>query len=179
MTDWPQLVQQHGPIVWRTAHRLLNNHADACDCFQRTFLSALELERTEIIRNWPALLKRLATARALDCFRQRRRESNRTTALAEMAVIDRKGLGPVKAAEASELGEHLRQALADLDARQAEVFCLACLDGLSYQEIAEQLSVTVNHVGVLLNRARATLRERLQAHGPTPTAEHFPQELES
>ena len=75
--------------------------------------------------------------------------------------------------------EHLREVLADLDARQAQVFCLACLDGLSYQEIAEQLGVTVNHVGVLLNRARATLRERLRAHGPTPTAEHFPQELES
>jgi len=141
-------------------------------------MSALELERTEVIRNWPALLKRLATARALECVRHRRRESNRLTALTEDSVIDRKGLGPVKAAEASELAEHLREALADLDARQAQVFCLACLDGLSYQEIAEQLSVTVNHVGVLLNRARAALRERLQAHGPTAAAQRFPREFE-
>jgi RNA polymerase sigma-70 factor, ECF subfamily len=179
MTDWSQIVQEHGPIVWRTAHRLLNNEADACDCFQRTFISALELERTEVIRNWPALLKRLATARALECVRHRRRESNRLTALVESSVIDRKGMGPVKAAEASELAEHLREALADLDARQAQVFCLACLDGLNYQEIADQLSVTVNHVGVLLNRARATLRQLLQAHKPTPAAEHFPRELKS
>src|SRR5436309_2901590 len=112
MTDWSQIVQQHGPIVWRTAYRLLNNHADAGDCFQRTFISALELERTEIVRNWPALLKRLATARALEGVRHRRRELNRLTALAELSVIDRKEMGPVKAAEASELGEHLRQALA-------------------------------------------------------------------
>src|SRR5262249_50765402 len=31
MTDWSQVVQQHGPMVWRTAHRLLNNEADAAD----------------------------------------------------------------------------------------------------------------------------------------------------
>jgi RNA polymerase sigma-70 factor (ECF subfamily) len=179
MTDWSQIVQQHGPIVWRTAHRLLNNEADACDCFQRTFISALELERTEVIRSWPALLKRLATARALECVRRRRREASRLTALGESSLIDRKGVGPVQAAEASELAEHLREALADLDARQAQVFCLACLDGLSYQEIAEQLRVAVSHVGVLLNRARAALRERLQARGPTPAAKDFPQELES
>ena len=178
MTDWSQIVQQYGPIVWRTVHRLLNNHADAHDCFQRTFISALELERAEVIRNWPALLKRLATARALECVRRRRRESNRLTALPEGSAIDRKGVGPVKAAEASELAEHLREALADLDPRQAQVFCLACLDGLGYQEIADQLGVTVNHVGVMLNRARATLRERLQAHTPSRIAEHFPRELE-
>lgn len=179
MTDWSQIVEQHGPIVWRSARRLLTNEADACDCFQGTFIAALELERAEAIRNWPALLKRLATARALERVRQRCRESNRLSTLAESSVIDRKGVGPVKAAEASELAEHLREALADLDARQAQVFCLACLDGVSYQEIAEQLSVTVNHVGVLLNRARAALRERLRAHRPTSAAEHFPRELES
>lgn len=179
MTDWSQVVEEYGPIVWRTAHRLLNNHADACDCFQRTFISALELERTEGIRNWPALLKRLATARALECVRHRRRESNRLTALAESSVIDRKVTGPLKAAEASELGEHLREALGDLETRQAQVFCLACLDGLSYQEIAEQLLVTVDHVGVLLNRARTTLRQRLQAHRPAPATDKFSRELES
>ena len=40
MTDWSQIVQEHGPLVWRTAYRLLNHEADAADCFQRTFVSA-------------------------------------------------------------------------------------------------------------------------------------------
>ncbi|WP_020473939.1 RNA polymerase sigma factor [Zavarzinella formosa] len=179
MTDWSLIVRQHGPIVWRTAWRLLNNDADASDCFQHAFISALELERKETIRNWPALLKRLATARALESFRQRNRESNRRTTLAEMSVIDRKETGPVAAAEANELGGHLREALAGLDDRQAQIFCLSCLDGLSYQEIAEQLDITVNHVGVLLNRARAALRERLRAFEPSPAVEQITQEFES
>jgi RNA polymerase sigma-70 factor (ECF subfamily) len=91
MTDWSQIVQQHGPMVWRTARRLLNNEADASDCFQWAFLSALEVERKEAIRNWPALLKRLAISRALDYLRRRRRESNRLTALPEGSASTGKG----------------------------------------------------------------------------------------
>jgi RNA polymerase sigma factor (sigma-70 family) len=56
--------------------------------------------------------------------------------------------------------------LADLDGPQAQVFCLACLEGFSYEQIAEELGVTVNHVGVLLHRARSSLQERLSAHRP-------------
>jgi DNA-directed RNA polymerase specialized sigma24 family protein len=41
------------------------------------------------------------------------------------------------------------------------VFCLVCIEELSYREVAEQLGLTVNHVGVLLNRARAKLSEKL------------------
>src|SRR5438270_871168 len=74
MTDWSQIVQEHGPMVWRTARRLLDNDADAGDCFQRTFVSALEFARKEAVRNWAALLQRLVTARALECLRQRRRD---------------------------------------------------------------------------------------------------------
>jgi RNA polymerase sigma-70 factor (ECF subfamily) len=170
MTDWSQIVQQHGPIVWQSVYRFLNNEADAADCFQRTFISALEMERTEEIRNWPGLLTRLAIARALEHRRQRQRESRRLTTLPEDSVIDRKGMRPGQAAEAAELAENLRDALAELDVRQAEVFCLACLNGLSYQRIAEQLGITVNHVGVLLNRAKTGLRERLRAHEPASAA---------
>lgn len=153
-------------MVWKTALRLVDNEADGADCFQRTFVSALELSRTQEIRNWPGLLKRLATTRALECLRQRRRASSRLAMASIDTAIDRKEVGPVRAAEASELAEQLRIALTDLDHRQAQVFCLACLDGIAYQEIAEQLGITVNHVGVLLTRAKAGLRERLHAFRP-------------
>lgn len=177
MTDWSHIVQEHGPMVWKTVRRLVNNEADGADCFQRAFVSALELSRKEAVRNWPGLLRRLATARALECLRQRRRDANRLTSLPDGSALDRKAVGPVQAAQASELAEQLRDALADLDARQAQVFCLACLDGLSYEEISAELGITVNHVGVLLNRARSNLRERLQAHGPA--AENIERRVQS
>jgi RNA polymerase sigma-70 factor, ECF subfamily len=166
MIDWSQIVHEHGPIVWRTVYRLVNHEADAADCFQRTFVSALQLSRQEEIRNWPGVLKRLATARAVDCLRQRQREWRRWTALREGLSADRTGMGPPLAAQSSELADHLRQALRELDDAQAQVFILACLEDWQYDEIAQHLGVTVNHVGVLLNRARAALRERLRSFAP-------------
>jgi RNA polymerase sigma-70 factor (ECF subfamily) len=143
---------------------LLNNDADAADCFQRTFLCALELAAAAPVRHWPAVLVRLATARALEALRSRHRERGRTATLVE----DPPGtaVDPLETAAARELAEGLRAALATIDPRQAEVFCLVCLEGLTNHEAAAQLGVTVNHAGVLLHRARGALRERLQRFAP-------------
>ena len=165
MTDWSEVVRQHGPIVWKTAWRLLGNQADAADCFQDAFLAALEVSAREPVLHWAALLRRLATRKALQRLRQRYRGADRLVALDDSPPLAAPGPGPDRAAEAAELSERLRDALADLDDRQATVFCLARLDGLSYEEIAAQLGLTVNHVGVLLNRARSQLQRRLRAHG--------------
>ena len=69
MTDWDAVVSQHVAIVQRTVYRLVGNHADAWDCIQETFLEAVKIDRREPVRNWPALLRHLATARALDLLR--------------------------------------------------------------------------------------------------------------
>ncbi len=173
MPDWAQIVELHGAMVWQTAWRLLNHEADAADCFQRTFISALELSRQEPIANWRPLLKRLATTRALDLLRQRTRRSNRHAALPDGGTADSRVTDPLQAAQNSELLDHLRESLAELESRQSQVFCLACLENLSYEDIAAQLGVTINHVGVLLSRAKATLRERLAAHRPLTAAEQI------
>jgi RNA polymerase sigma-70 factor (ECF subfamily) len=166
MMNWPEIMREHGPLVWRVVYRLLNHEADAADCFQRTFISALELSRKEAIQHWPALMRRLATTRALELLRQRCRNQKRFQPLDPDQAIRASTLEPGHLAAANELAEHLRMALADLDGRQAEVFCMACLEGCTYEEVAKELGVTINHVGVLLNRARAALRERLQPHAP-------------
>jgi RNA polymerase sigma-70 factor (ECF subfamily) len=163
-------------LVWTTVYRLLRHDADAADCFQRTFLSALVLSRRQTIRNWPGLLQRLGTARALESLRERLRQARRMRPLLSEVAVSSNTPGPEQAASVSELSDQLREALAELDARQAQVFCLICLDGLSYAETAEQLGLTVNHVGVLLNRARLGLRERLRGH--EPAAAHRSKEVE-
>jgi RNA polymerase sigma-70 factor (ECF subfamily) len=176
VVDWSQVVQQHGPLVWTTVYRLLRHDADAADCFQRTFLSALVLSRTQTIHNWPGLLQRLGTARALEALRQRLRQAQRLRPLLAEVAVSSRTPEPDQAAAVSELSDHLRQALAQLDERQAQVFCLACLDGLSYADIADQLGLTVSHVGVLLNRARLSLRQRLRCHEPSDARR--PEEVE-
>jgi RNA polymerase sigma-70 factor (ECF subfamily) len=160
MPDWEEIVRRDGPAVWRTAYRLLNNPADADECFQEAFVAALEVSRREEVGNWRGLLLRLAAARAVDRLRQRcRRRSREQTA--DWDALAGNEPPPSQAAEEAELSQRLRDALAQIPAQQAEVFCLHGLEGWSYQEIAEQLSLSVNTVGVLLHRARKRLRELL------------------
>ena len=161
VTDWKIIIDQHGGLVWATACRLLGNCADASDCFQDTFLEAVKISRREPVRDWSALLRHLATARALDLLRVRCRQRERTDARADPEAVVGRDAGPVQEAEAAELAERLRAALGKLPPDQAAVFCLSCLDKLSYREIGERLGMTTNAVGVLLHRARGRLRELL------------------
>ena len=160
--DWPGIVRAYGPVVWRTAYRLLGREADAADCFQDTFVSALDVAAREPVRDWPGLLQRLATARALDQLRRRVRERGRRSAEPDpWEHLPSGESGPVQRAEAAELGERLRVALTGLPPQQGEVFCLRCLNGLSYDEIAAQTRMSIDAVGVNLHRARGKLRELL------------------
>ena len=175
MTDWSQIVEEYGPLVWRTAQRLLRHEADTADCFQRTFISAVEVSEREAVRNWPALLRRLATARALEQLRQRLTERERYAASKRGGTlddeVDDRCILPEQAAQRNELAELLRRALAQIEPRQAEVFCLVCLDECSYAEAAEQLAISQNYVWVLLNRAKAAIRELLKSRDPAADIE--------
>jgi RNA polymerase sigma-70 factor (ECF subfamily) len=164
MTDWPAVVREYGPLVWRTAYRLVGNDADAADCFQQTFLAAVGLAAAGPVRHWGGALRQLATARGLDVLRARHRAARAGGLTADPP--DPRPADPPDGAAAGELAACLRAALATLDPLPAQVFCLVALDGLTNTEAAAQLGVTANHAGVLLHRARAALRERLRAFDP-------------
>jgi RNA polymerase sigma-70 factor (ECF subfamily) len=167
MVDWKLIVSEHGPAVWRTAYRLLADRADADDCFQETFADALSYTRRDKgpVRHWPAFLVRLATARAIDRLRQRVRRSGReqpTDDMGRHADPARQSDPPTRAQDAEHVAR-LRTVLAHLPPKQADAFCLHCLEGWSYREVADSLGTSTDHVGMLISRARATLRDRLAA----------------
>ena len=161
--DWSELIEKYGPLVWRTVSRLVSHEADAADCFQETFVAAWSSAGREAIEHWPGFLKSVATTTALKRLRERYRQPK-----GELPDVVATGQGIVsdEHAEATELAEHLRQALAELDPRQAEAFCLICLEGASYAEAAGQLGITETNVGVILSRARQRLRAHLKEFAP-------------
>ncbi len=161
MTDWKRIVEQHGGLVWATAFRLLGNGEDAADCFQEAFLEAVKISRREPVADWSALLRHLATVRSIDLLRVRCRHASRMDAATDSDGAVSREADPAQVAEASELAERLRAALPHLSQDQAAVFCLSCLENLSYQEIGERLGMTANAVGVVLHRARHRLRQLL------------------
>ena len=162
MTDWEQIVTTHSSLVWTTAFRLLGHREDAADCTQDAFLEALAVARRGPVRSWKGLLVRLATCSALDRLRRRTREARREKGLACENLASPESR-PDQAAEASELADQLRRALAELPGQQAEVFCLRVFNDLRYREIARQTGINPSTVSVLLHRARLRLRELLSA----------------
>ena len=159
--DWQAIVTEHGSLVWKTAYRLVGNHDDAADCFQDTFLAAFELANRQPVRNMPALLTRLATTRAIDRIRQRCRRGRREVAIEDWHDSPSTAVGPLAHIENLELSEQLATSLSELPQREADVFCLRYVSGMSYREIARQLHIKAATAGVLLHRARAKLREMM------------------
>ena len=168
MTDWKSVVHEHRRLVWHTVYRLVGNEADALDCFQNTFLEAVKVDRREPVRQWPALLRHLATARALDLLRSRSRQQDRQAPSTELATTASNLPDPQQTSEASELAVRLREAISELPANQAEAFCLCRLEGMTYGKAAEQLNIDSNSVGVLLHRASKHLQKLLAVEGSNP-----------
>jgi RNA polymerase sigma-70 factor (ECF subfamily) len=160
--DWQRIVKKHGPLIWQTAYRLLGNHTDTADCFQETFVSALQFSQRQPVRNFPAFLARLATARAIDRLRQRLHQPLSNAEDADWVAIQSANPGPVQQAQQHELAAKLRKALAQLPPQEAQVFCLRFLNNMSYRQIAKQLGIKTNAAGVLLYRARAKLKQHFQ-----------------
>ena len=167
MTNWTAIVQEHGPAVWRTLWRLLGNRADADECFQETFLTALQYSRDHGrgVLSWSGLLQRISTSRAMDRLRQRyRRSATFESFSGDDNAVDAAPShrpGPVEWAVASELSERLRRALCRLPQPQAEAFSLHALSGWSYEEIGRQTGMSSSAVGVNIHRARQRLNELL------------------
>lgn len=156
------IIEKHGPAVWKTAYRLLGNRADAADCFQETFVSAMKFCRRRRVKNFPALLNRLATARAMDQLRQRFRRANLGSSLADSSAVTGANPGPAQAVQQQELTDRLRDSLSKLPPGEAEALCLRYLNDMSYKQIADELGITTNATGVLIHRARARLRKLFQ-----------------
>ena len=98
-------------------------------------------------------LRRAATNASIDLLRRR-------TTRAESPITDERGspAGENKAL----LKERLRRAMASLDEEDAQLFVLCYLEGLSYQELAEQFSMERGTVASRLFRIRAALKQEME-----------------
>jgi RNA polymerase sigma-70 factor (ECF subfamily) len=156
VTDFDALVREQGPLVFRTAWRVLGCAADAEDVAQEVFLEAHEADGREPVRNWGAFLRRLTVYRALDARRRRRADEP-----LDEGQTAASGGGPEEESAGRELAERLRAAVIDLPRREAAVFCLRCFEELSYQEIAAALGITTSAAAAALHKARRKLETAL------------------
>lgn len=158
------LFRAHHARVLRTAYRMLGSMADAEDVLQAVFLRLTRGLETYHLSDEPAgYIHRMTVNASLDLLRQRPR--SRGGAAAEMlSEVPCPRPGPERQHDNAELQAALRDAVAQLGPRAAQIFTLRYLEGCDNTSIARQLGMSRVTVGVALHRARQQLRKSLGAY---------------
>lgn len=157
-----ELVRRHAPRVRALCSATLRNEAEAEDAAQETFLKAhRSLGRFSGEASFGTWLHRIAVNHCLDLLRaEGRRRSESLDALFEAdAAVLGSVLAEPSSAQALEDRDTVQRLLARLNPEQRLALTLRETEGLSYEEIAEAMSCSLDSVKARLKRARAELLE--------------------
>lgn len=151
-----QIFVSHKDLVFRAAYRITGNGSDAEDVLQTVFLRLTGQEDFSAIGNLKAYLHRSAVNASLDLLRGRK--DSQTVQFDQEPNAFEPALAET-AGKAVELRDWLRQALARLNPRWAEMFVLRFVEDYSNREIAGMMKTSSAVVAVVLHRTRAQLKK--------------------
>lgn len=159
-----QLLERHAPAVYRFGVKMCRDPEDAKDIVQDTLLAAArglhEFRGGASLSTWL-----FAIARSF-CIKKRRRRVDAPSQLMSLEADDARAVAseaapPDEAAGDREIGAALDAAIGALEPMYREVLVLRDVEGLTAQEVASVLGVTVDAVKSRLHRARIAVRDRL------------------
>ena len=164
------LIRNYEKRVYNLAYRLSGHYDEAndisVDAFIRVF-QALRLFRGDA--NFSTWLFRIVTNVYLD--RRKRTRNKQHLSLEEYIELEENSVArqvedpapsPALRAEERERHDMMQSAINSLPDYQRVMIVLYHTEGLSYEEIAEVLALPIGTVKSRLNRARLTLREKLE-----------------
>lgn len=171
-TAMESLLLKYEQQVFAVARRIVQQHQDAEEVTQQTFLSVIEhlgeFREESLFRTW---LLRIATNHALALLRKRAVRSgpsldadesdNSYDGIPRPEYIATWRETPETLAAQHETRQIIDDALANLDEKYRVVFVLRDIEGLSTRETADALGISIEAVKVRLLRARLMLREKL------------------
>jgi RNA polymerase sigma factor (sigma-70 family) len=166
-TAFRELVLLYQDRVYNTVLGFLQAAADAEDLSQEVFIKVYQhigsFKKNSRLGTW---IYRIAVTVSLDALRKKRRQKRGGLLLSlfnaphnawEQPYFHHPGV----AAEQRETSALLFKAVDQLPENQKTAFLLQKLEGLSQQEIADILKISVSAVESLLQRAKLGLRKRL------------------
>jgi RNA polymerase sigma-70 factor (ECF subfamily) len=169
---YAQLVEDHASKIYRLALRMMGNDADAEDVLQETFLSAFKsIDRFESRSSLSTWLYRIASNAAL--MRLRRVEPEQVSVDEPIERDDGDEVPrqlfdfcclPEEVLLQDEARAEMERAVEELPPSLRGVFVLRDIEGLSTEETAHALDLSVSAVKSRLMRARLKLRERLSQY---------------
>ncbi|MHC4260499.1 MAG: RNA polymerase sigma factor, partial [Planctomycetota bacterium] len=153
--SFKELVDSHSRSVLNSALRIVGHPQSAHDIHQEVFLAILRRwHRFDGQTNWGAYLYRVTVRKALDFIKRSKREASLGSP-DDWPVTRQNPDDPLMT---EELGHELLRRLSKLPRRQADVFVLSRIEGLSDKQIAEIMGLAAQTVRVHLCRALARLR---------------------
>jgi RNA polymerase sigma-70 factor, ECF subfamily len=163
------LVECHSRTVYRLAHRMTGNAADAEDVVQETFLKAYrQLGRFESRANFSTWLHRIAVNCSIDLIRSRpHREAGHDMAdLEEMGPGDAEPPAGHKTPErlmlSTEVHDRIASAMSALSRRERAAFVLRHFEGHSIEDISRSLGLKANATKHSIFRAVRKMRAALE-----------------
>src|SRR6266852_4860145 len=160
-----QLVQRYQRRIFNLVYRMLQQYEEASEITQETFLAAWQgLPSFRGDARFATWLYRIAYNCALKQLETRKRDRALQAALQAEQALESEDT--YKSADA-QIDEHERQAfvqehLSRLPAKYRAVLILRHLQDMTYEEMAEILTMPVGTIKTHLFRARNLLKERLQ-----------------
>lgn len=169
-----RLVSERSGDVYALLYRLTEDAEEARDLTQETFLRAFQsIDRFRGDADLKTWLYRIAVNQARNRWRWwRRRKRGETISLdANMGQREEplsdslraSGLNPEQETLAREREAALRKALQSLSRNFREVLVLRDVEGLSYEEIAVALDISMGTVKSRLSRGRIELRRKIES----------------
>lgn len=170
-----RMVEDRSAEVYALLYRLTEDQEEARDLTQETFLRAFQaianFRGEADLRTW---LYRIAINQARNRWRWwRRRRREHTVSLDDSDSHEAQPLGlrlcdtsqadPEQATLAREREQRLSKALQSLSGSYREAVILRDIEGLSYEEIAVTLEISVGTVKSRLARGRMELRRKLES----------------
>ena len=165
----------HRPYLLRFARQRLRDTALVEDLVQDTLLAALQgVERFAAKASLRTWLTGILLNKIADSARREQRAPVVAAAAAEDSdddAVDDPRAEPIEWRDPARMLENrqfidvLRSSLDTLPPLAARAFALREIEGLSGEAVARELGLSAGQIAVLLLRARARLRERLQQHG--------------
>jgi RNA polymerase sigma factor (sigma-70 family) len=162
-TAFTTLVRRHGGMVLHVAERVLQNHHDAEDVFQATFLA---LSRRAGSRTWQHSISNWLYTVAYR-LALRVQVQAQLHASVETQRVGRVAADPLAVVSGRELCVALDEELHGLPERYRMPLILCCLEGVSRDEAAAQLGWSLGALKGRLERGRTLLRQRLAWRGFT------------
>lgn len=164
------LAREAEASLYRHVLRIVGTAAEAEDVVQDALLSAWRSLPSFQGGSFRAWLFRIATNRAIDLVRARRRRGELPLEPPDDAEVEwaepiAPGPGPLEIASQAEAVTVVEEALAGVPAEQRAALLLRDVEGFSYEEIARITAAEVGTVKSRIHRARMSVRNVLVQRG--------------